>query len=68
MKLDFNPSCLYAYSVSAAESPDTCGSVKTILSSHTNQLMILQDSSLMWAAGTSHTPVQVTVASFQSVV
>lgn len=36
-----------------------------LLSSHTNQLMVFQDSSLVWAARLDHTPADITVANFK---
>lgn len=35
--------------------------------SHSNQLLVLRDSSLIWAASMAYTPVQLATASFQSV-
>ena len=64
-KLDFNPSCLFAYHASASEGPESFGVIKTLLLSHSNQLLVLQDASLIWAAAIEHTPIQVTTANFQ---
>lgn len=66
-KLDFNPSCLFAYHASAPEGPESFGVIKTLLSSHSNQLLVLQDASLIWAAAMEHTPIQVVTANFQLV-
>lgn len=65
-KLDFNPSCLFAYHVSASE--ESPGVVRTLISSHSNQLLVLQDSTLIWAAAMmGNIPVQLTTANFQLV-
>ncbi len=65
-KLDFNPSCFYAYSTDCLEGKDgrDCA-IRTLLCSHSNQLLVLEGSSLIWAASLEYTPVHITTANFQ---
>ena len=67
-KLDFNPSCFFAYHISAPDDQSSYGKIKTMVSSHSNQLLLLQDTALIWAAAMSYAPVQMTTAHFQSVL
>lgn len=65
-KLDFSPSCFFVYQcLPTDEGTDNVCAVKTLLSSDTNQLLVLQDSSLIWTATLPHTPVQLCTANFQ---
>ena len=41
------------------------GKLNTLVSSHTNTLLIYEDVSLIWAAQLPHVPVAVRVANFQ---
>ena len=41
------------------------GVLQYLLTSHTNQLMVFQDSSLVWAARLDHPPTDITVANFK---
>ena len=41
------------------------GVLQYLLTSHTNQLMVFQDSSLVWAARLDHPPADITVANFK---
>ena len=41
------------------------GVLQYLLTSHTNQLMVFQDSSLVWAARLDHSPTDITVANFK---
>ena len=41
------------------------GVLQYLLTSHTNQLMVFQDSSLVWAAQLDHAPADITVANFK---
>ena len=74
-KLDFNPTCIHAYSVQpeAAASSDGntaspehgCGEIQYLLSSDSHQLLVFRDSTLIWAAALDHAPVDIGTASFQ---
>lgn len=64
-KLDFNPACLFAYSVSAADGTEASGVIRLLVASHSNQLLVLQDSTLIWAAAMDYSPVHLTTANFQ---
>jgi len=39
--------------------------VQYLLASHTNQLLVFQDASLVWAARVDQTPADISVAHFQ---
>ena len=41
------------------------GMVQYLLASHTNQLLVFQDASLVWAARVDQTPADIAVAHFQ---
>ena len=43
------------------------GAVRSMLASHCNQLLVLQDDALIWTASLSHTPVHLTTANFKYV-
>lgn len=64
-KLDFIPSCLYSYSATSADGSASAPVIRTLLASHSNQLLVLQDSRLIWAASLDCTPVQLSTANFQ---
>ena len=71
-KLDFNPTCIHAYSVQPLTDSDNsaspghaCGAVQYLLSSDSHQLLVFRDSTLIWAAALDHTPVDMATASFQ---
>lgn len=64
-KLDFIPSCLYSYSATSADGSASAPVIRTLLASHSNQLLVLQDSRLIWAASLDYTPVQLSTANFQ---
>lgn len=64
-KLDFNPSCFFAYHASAPDGQDSLAVIRTLVSSHSNQLLVLQDSTLIWAAAMAFTPVHLVTANFQ---
>ena len=64
-KLDFSPSCFYAYSTDCEGKDEGGHAIRILLCSHSNQLLILEGSSLIWAASLDYTPVQITTANFQ---
>lgn len=75
-KLDFNPTCITAYSVQSQPAPSTgadgsaspghgCGEIQYLLSSDSHQLLVFRDSTLIWAASLDYAPVDMATASFQ---
>ena len=76
-KLDFNPTCINAYSVqpqsaastgadgSAASPGHGCGEIQYLLSSDSHQLLVFRDSTLIWAASLDYAPVDMATASFK---
>lgn len=71
-KLDFNPTCIYAYSVQPPTTSDNsaspgrgCGTIQYLLSSDSHQLLVFRDSTLIWAAALDHVPVDMATANFQ---
>jgi len=58
-KFEYNPSSFLPY----ASLKD--GKLNTLVSSHTNTLLIYEDVSLVWAAQLPHVPVALRIANFQ---
>ena len=73
-KLDFNPTCIHAYSIGQQPSTSTDSSaspghgseeVQYLVSSDSHQLLVFRDSTLIWAAALDHAPVDMATATFQ---
>jgi len=65
-KLEFSPSCIHAYGIVPPQRGEEGeGMVQYLLASHTNQLLVFQDASLVWAARVDQTPADIAVAHFQ---
>lgn len=60
--LTIHPSLSILHTLTGKEGEEV---LQYLLSSHTNQLMVFQDSSLVWAARLDHTPADITVANFK---
>lgn len=73
-KLDFNPTCIHAYSIGQQSPPSVDSSaspghgseeLQYLVSSDSHQLLVFRDSTLIWAAALDHAPVDMATATFQ---